>query len=914
MRHITPTRAFPSIGPGARLIAMGVILFGLARAERVHGSIQETNRALLPRPSAGLVPALPAGPQRWSAQWIVPPDALSGQNLMFLARRSFTLGQIPGQAVLFITADTRYELYVNGTFVVRGPARSAAHHQSYDPVDVRRHLRVGHNVLAIRVHHAGLAKPYHYFTRPGLLAQLETADGDTTGMLVTDHQWKATVDPSWDSGSPRVNRWHDAYVDIVDLRKRLRGWMTADYDDSDWPAAAAIVPDGIAAAKDRPQSTGLQRPLTAQWWPPPPDNYVPQATTPPWVALVSRDVPFLSESIIKATRLAFAGNSVDPRVGQVDGGAAGCRFAVLPLLKLPPINASQGDRSGIEGWEDYVHGRSAILVHSPIGKSTYLIFDLGEVENGYPRLDIEGPDGAVVDVMCAPYVLNNVFDPTILQSTMVDRLVLSGQREQWEACFFKPARYLAVVLRGATSPVRIHFAGMNHIAYPWKQRGGFVAQENAWIQKFWQAGAKTNEVITTDAYTDNYRERRQYSQTSYYAAKGNYAVFGDSFLQRRYLIQNAEEQEPDGTLGAYAPVTDGGTMPFLDAQFFWLMSWHDYLLYTGDKATALRLLPSARQAMNRLAEMARPGGLIANPPYPYWIDHSNLDRRGTHFTVNALYVLTLDDFAATLDWLDQPDGAQYRQAAAAIREVLRTSYWNPDRGLFTETIEQGKQSARVSEHANAIAVAARIASSEQTRAILPKILKPDPDMVPATPLFTYWTFRALCEGGRPDDALTMLETRFQHQLHSGNGTLWEDWHLDQTNRRGIPDKLTRADAQGECAVFPMALTRWIGGLQPASPGMKEIIIRRVTCSLKDIQVVLPSPRGDVRLAWSVHGSDDELEIEVPAGVVAKLDLASVGVSTGRNLTIDGRTVTQAEVGTDWYVIPAGAHHLIFTAQ
>ncbi len=890
----------------ALICASGLVGFAPSRLEAQAGASSSSGN---PRAESAqeILPSMPPGPARWSAHWIIAPEAATGTNLMFLARRSFEAREVPERAIIYITADTRYQLFINGSFVLRGPARSAAHHQSYDAFDVVRFLRPGKNVLAVRFHHTGLTPPYHEATRPGLLAQLEFSRGGEVSAIGTDTQWKMVRDPSWDSDSPRMTNWNDAFVDIVDLRKHLDGWTSPDFDDASWPAAVSIVPGGVAG------STGYERIPGGLWWPPPPPDFVPHAITPPWVALVKRDVPLLSETVVKATRLVLAGAREDPQARPADGDPARFDFTALPVLRLPPIVGSSIDRSGLDDHESYEQGRGPLVMRGGgEGQSSFLIFDLGEVHNGHPRLDIEGPPGAIVDVLCAPYLLHQVFDARVVGGSLnADRLVLSGRRQQWEALSFKPARYLAIVLRGTTEPVRIHFAGVASIAYPWTRHGRFTARENPWLERFWQAGAKTIEVITTDAYTDNYRERRQYPQTSYYAAQGNYAAFGDTHLQRRYLIQNAEEQEPNGMIRAYAPISDGQAMPFLDEPFFWVMSWRDYLLYSGDFATTRRLLPNAQRVMQRMAELAGSDNLIENPPYPYWIDHSHLDRRGASFVVNALYALTLDDYAETLDWLGESGGEPCRRAAADIRQALRAKFWNPQRSLFTDALVEGKQSDRFTEHANSLAVAARIATPEQTRAILPKVLEPAPDIVPATSLFVYWTFYALCESGRVDDAAAMLESRFGHQLQSGNGTLWEDWHLDLSNRQGVIQKMSRTDAQGECGIFPMALTRWIAGLRPVAPGMREVLVRRAPCSLKNIETVLPSPLGDLHVGWSTNDHGDELAVEIPRGMMVSVDLASVDVPGGRELWLDGRRVDPADSQGPLFPIPEGAHRLNF---
>lgn len=828
---------------------------------------------------------------------------------MMVARRSFDLPHVPDRAILYITADTRYQLFVNGTFVARGPARSAAHHQSYDAIDIAHFLHSGGNLLAIRFHHTGIARPYHNVTRPGLLAQLEMRLGNESRILGTNGQWKAIRDPSWDSGSPRLNHWHDAYLDIVDLRKALDKWMMPDFDDSRWPAALSIIPGGVTPALE-------QRPIGELWWPAPQADYVPQALTPPWVELVPRDLPMLSETIRMASHVIMNGALEDTAVLKLpdSGDPAFFRFDRLPLLKLPSLRKQQNESAGVEGLDLYREGKAPLVLRNTLGQSQFLLFDFGSVYSAHPRLDIEGPAGAIIDVLSTPFLLGGNFNPTVLSSFAADRLVLSGHRQQWEAFFFKPVRYLAIVVRGATAPVNIHFAGITQVDYPWKRPGRFKSPENPWLEDFWKAGAKTIEVITTDAYTDNYRERRQYSQTSYYAARGNYAAFGDPYLQRRYLIQNAQEQEPNGALGAYAPITDGRFMPFFDAQFFWVMGWHDYLLFTGDRESAAKLLPTARRVMRRLAELTESSGLISDPPYPYWIDHSNLDRRGANFVVNALYALALDDYAEALEWLGAPDDDSCRKASAQIREVLRNRFWNPRRALFVDALVEGKQSERISEHANAIAIAANIATPEQRRTIVPSILKPDRDIVPVTSLFAYWTFRALCDSGHTDDTVAMLETRFGHQLKEGSGTLWEEWYLDRTMRRGFWEKATRADAQGECGIFPMALTRWIGGVEPVSPGMREVRIRRVPTTLQNIGTVTPSPLGDLHVTWSADERGSSLTTVVPSGMLVKVDLESLGTSASTSLKIDGRPIGASDTAGRWFTLPVGSHRMTFGAR
>jgi hypothetical protein len=58
--------------------------------------------------------------------------------------------------------------------------------------------------------------------------------------------------------------------------------------------------------------------------------------------------------------------------------------------------------------------------------------------------------------------------------------------------------------------------------------------------------------------------------TGYYAALGNDWTGGNTALQRRYLVQAAQEQEADGTMPAYAPRHSSDFMIILDSNTLWL--------------------------------------------------------------------------------------------------------------------------------------------------------------------------------------------------------------------------------------------------------------------------------------------------------------------------------------------------------
>ena len=99
--------------------------------------------------------------------------------LRFRSPTDWAPARLPACAELFITADSRYKLWVNGRFVARGPARGWPHAQVVDCLDITPYLQTGPNLLAVQVYQPGYSHfAYVHRGAAGLLAYL-IVDGET---------------------------------------------------------------------------------------------------------------------------------------------------------------------------------------------------------------------------------------------------------------------------------------------------------------------------------------------------------------------------------------------------------------------------------------------------------------------------------------------------------------------------------------------------------------------------------------------------------------------------------------------------------------------------------------------------------------------------------------------------------------
>ncbi|MFN3282574.1 MAG: hypothetical protein ACK40I_13045 [Tabrizicola sp.] len=187
-----------------------------------------------------------------SAVWIGPAHPFDLREAYVNFRADIDLPAAPREAVLRLSADSRYRLWVNGAFAGRGPERSWPSSMAVDERPVADLLRRGRNRIAVQVHSAGHSHFSHVHRGAcGWIGWLET-DGKV--VLTTGPHWKARRDRSW---ADRVDRVSIYGTGVEDRDLRLQeDWLEADA--SDWDAARVVQgAEGPVWHRLRPRATAL---------------------------------------------------------------------------------------------------------------------------------------------------------------------------------------------------------------------------------------------------------------------------------------------------------------------------------------------------------------------------------------------------------------------------------------------------------------------------------------------------------------------------------------------------------------------------------------------------------------------------------------------------------------------------------
>ncbi|MBE6816611.1 MAG: alpha-L-rhamnosidase [Ruminococcaceae bacterium] len=173
----------------------------------------------------------------FQSKWIAPETVQENMHLTFL-------GQFcPGAhetAVIRITADDYYKLYINGIYVGAGPAPSYPFRYRWNEYDISPYLQKGVNIIEAQVYYQGLNNRVWVSgdERVGMIADILI---DGAYRFGTDKTWQYRIDNTF-TGGDRLG-YDTAYTENRDFTApqnamRFAKEADADYtfDDAPFPA------------------------------------------------------------------------------------------------------------------------------------------------------------------------------------------------------------------------------------------------------------------------------------------------------------------------------------------------------------------------------------------------------------------------------------------------------------------------------------------------------------------------------------------------------------------------------------------------------------------------------------------------------------------------------------------------------
>ena len=765
-----------------------------------------------------LVPApLALAATSHQAQWIAPTAAAT--TGVFDFRKVIPLSAVPKRCMVNVSADNRFQLYVNGQRVGEGPARGDLQHWRYEQFDIAPLLHKGTNVIAARVWNYGDQAPAAQISlRAGFL--LWTAEGPESA-FDTDDSWNARAEQAWqyESSGPWLNSLTGP---SETLTASTYDWQwTEAGDTTSWTAAVVIAKPQFAPSE-------APGPAAASWMLTP-DTLPAMESTPETVGKVVRGAD-ASTTAFPEEPLSIAAHTHVSLL--LDRG--------MLTTAYPQLTISDGAGA-----------------HIRLTYAEALYNDHGEKGN---RNLIAGKH----------------MDPRLLHDSFLPAGGTSA--EIFEPLWWRTWRYLQVDVDTRDKPITIQSLHARATWYPFQERASFHSSDPE-LEAMWQVGWRTARVNAHETYMDcPYFEQTQYIGDTRIEALVSYVMSGDDRLARQALISFADSAQPSGLTQSSFPVHGVQIIP--PFSLLWIGMLHDFWMYRPEADTTVReLLPQARAVLQHFQQLQRADGLLGKLPQngfglwnfldwtkPYLIGAPPEDPDGGSVPLSLQLAAALQD-AADLEAAVGGAGraADDRAAATHIIKAVFAEAWDAHFGLLADTPSR----TSFSQHANILGVLTGAIPPGQQRAVLETILNNEPEgqprdsmptLAPASYYFRFYLARALDHAGMDDMYLQTLWP-WHHMLELGL-TTWAETPAP-----------TRSDAHAWSSHPNYDLLTLVAGIRPDAPGFSRVLIAPHLGSLTWLDATMPHPRGDIRVSYRRKGASVEATIELPAGLEGRFQLA-----------------------------------------
>jgi len=747
-------------------------------------------------------------------------------NSWMHARRTFDLGTVPKTALVHVTADSNYRLYVNGEHVHRGPARGFQRSWPYDTVDIAPYLRKGKNVIAALVHCLGIGTfGYYHEGNAGFLLWGKIGDEDVS----TNKAWKVRAAPGFIRTMTRVSLELN-FQEIFEGRYDDGTWPTADYDDKEWKEPFC-------------RSFGCM----------------------PWPKLEARGIPSLKEEIVLPQRL----------VSEAQGK---CKEAYDVPTNIVRMYREERKRWARTRAKLTIENGWARLQVPPTGEDrfrTYCI-DFGKEVVGSLELDVTGSKGnEIVDTLVCEAVdkLAPIFQPITVAGRLSfgNRLYLREGRTRHEQFDHWGQRYLVIVVRDSQTALdlrlRLHWVG-----YPLDVKATFRSSDKR-LDRIYDMCVWSQQCCMLDSYIDcPWREQAQWWGDARVQGRNTFFLSADSRLFVRGIRQLGTQESNNGlTYGVTPTVSHRCILP--DFSLVWILTHWDYYWQTGD----LSLFKEYRERIHRLLEYFRQStaknGLI---PYDdrYWLflDWHPLFKEGYPTVYNLLYLWALRKASDMFKLTGDRKYAQlYGGRAKTLELTIKKRLWNRKNHLFLGGLDwEGKPVENGSVHSLALAMLLdlfpELHQEWVDRHLVPMIKGKYTSKIVPSPYFMYYIFEALKKAGRHAEVVDCIRRWWGSMLDRGLTTTEEVWNAK-------PGKESLCHAWSAHPIIH--LSNILLGIWQEAPGWKKVKFSPSLLNLRSVHGKVAVPQGIIEVDWERRGKNIAVSLSLPKGVTGTVDLPGI---------------------------------------
>jgi alpha-L-rhamnosidase len=819
---------------------------------------------MLPAPSPLPIPAntLNLTP----ASWIWYPSERTLANTFILFRKELSLPSPPRSITGWITADSRYELRLNGNRIQFGPApcdprwldvdgveigKENARVQSAIVSDANGNCTIVLGAIALFYGHGDGTSP---IGKPGFICLIDLTLEDGTKMrVVSDATWQAHLARCWRPG--QYKRWYlRSLQEEFDARLYPHGWEAPGFKpDESWTNAMVL-----SCPPDKP-------PVCSTY-----TDYAFDThgdTENSW--LRRRSIPPLKETAVSVKALMEAYSISWKR-------PADEYFDVLPPDSFTASPETTVVSPSAGEW----------TVQPKPGASSALTFAFEEQIVGFPYFTIDAPAGTIVELLVqeghtpgkSP-LLNTHFHAWA-------RFICKEGKNHFQAFDYESLRWLQLHIRNTTSSVRVSNVGVLRRLFPWKRFPSISVAEPP-LQRLISASVNTLLNSAQETAVDGMgRERQQYSGDGGHQLHAVHLAMGEPRIPARFVATFSQGLTLEGFFLDCWPAFDrlsrlsqrqiGLTIwgPLLDHGVGFVFDCYYHWLYTADLEALREPYPRLQRFIRYLASIQTSDGLlpvtdIGTPAV--WMDHVAYVANHQHHKQCAfnLYAAAMLLHAFTPLANAMEDTSWASAATRMGKQILRAtvkSFWSKQDRTFVVNLPwiEKEQTPRMCDRSLATAILFDQCPNGDVENVVRTLVDVPPTMGLSYPANAAWRLWALSKMGRTDVVLRDLRDRWATMDSVRlNNAIGENW-------QALPDG---PDLWSHCAVVPLYIMYMgIAGITPLEPGFARVRIRPQPATLEHLELVVPSVRGEIGFRSGGVCGDRTIAIRIPEACKAEIVL------------------------------------------
>lgn len=806
----------------------------------------ENENNLVAMPDIDVVPkVLDLSPARWI--WL--PSQRTLPNSILLFRKKINLSNKPIKATGWIIGESRYKLYANGDRVQFGPAPADPRWAEADPVDLKKYLQAGENIIGAEVLFYGFGDGTWPIGKPGFIFKMEIEyDNGNKENIISDDTWEVKVAQSWRPG--QYKRWYlRALQEEFDARFYPFGWNKPGDNSKGW--LAAILLDGAA---DKPALATNSR-----------DYLNDSSGNSKQCELRARSVKMLKEEMIPVMKLTEQ---------------FWLRWKHSPeeyfQFLLPANNCfdTAGDNVAINENDVYI-------INFSDDRSVVLTFELKEQHVGFPYFTIDAPEGTIIELLVheahAPgtdVLINSHFNSWT-------RFICRQGVNHFETFDYESFRWLQLHIRNAKGQVKISQPGIRRRVYDWEHKP-ILKVNDAKLQQLIDASWNTVYNCCQETIVDGMaRERQQYSGDVGHIIHALLYGMDAREMVARYLVTYSQgitsqgyfldcwpaydrlARLPQRELGMtpWGPVVDHGVGFNFDCFY--------YYRYTGDKDALKEVFPRLLRFYQYLLSIKKKDDLVPVEDIgvpSVWIDHdAYLQQRHKECAFN-LYIAAMlkHAFASLCIVFDRKDfSLQAIEQSNKILKAVLKKYWSEKQGAFVNNLPWAAREGGTRMCDRSLATAILFDMKPGYNDSMAKILASKPaDLGISYPANAGWRYWALAKQGYTEIVLNEFRERWYHiPSVLQNNTLAETWEVK-------PDSNNQ---WSHCPVAPLYFMYMnIAGIEPLQTGYKQVLIQPRLEGLGNLDIHYHTIQGKIEMHLVQQGNNLKGNIIIPKGVKAEL--------------------------------------------